>query len=152
MCVLARAPILVKKITNLYSNYSQTFSFIKLDNIYESRNKNTNDLDITAFILKLLTLASQRKLLDLIFFFKCLHGQCDLNVLNYVDELKSPYNSRNSELSYKSRFARTNVLKFSYFHRTTVAWNALPLSMRQSTSTEQFKSSVFSHLFEIEQS
>ena len=56
--------------------------------------------------LKLLTLASRRKLLDLTFYFKCLHGQCDLNVLNYVDEVKSPYNLRNSELSYKPRFAR----------------------------------------------
>ena len=100
--------------------------------------------------LKLLTLTSRRKLLDLTFFFKCLHGHCDLSVLNYVDKVKSPYNFRNSELSYKPRFARTNVLKFSYFHRTTVAWNALPLSIQQSTSTEQ--SSVFSHLFEIEQS
>ena len=102
--------------------------------------------------LKLLTLTSRRKLLDLTFFFKCLHGQCDLNVFNYVDEAKSLYNLRNSELSYKPRFARTNVLNFSYFHRATVAWNALPLSIRQSTSTEQLKCSVFSHLFEIEQS
>ena len=46
--------------------------------------------------LKLLTLTSRRKLLDLTFFFRCLHGQCDLNVLNYVDEVKSPYNLRNS--------------------------------------------------------
>ncbi len=101
--------------------------------------------------LKLLTLASQRKLLDLTFFFKCLHDQCDLNVLNYVDEVKSPYNLRNSELSYKPRFARTNVLKFSYFHRTAVAWNALPLFIRQSNSIELFKSRVFCHLFETEQ-
>jgi hypothetical protein len=96
--------------------------------------------------LKLLTLASRRKLLDLTFYFKCLYGQCDLNVLNYVDEIKSPYNLRNSELSYKPRFARTNVLKFSYFHRTAVAWNALPLPIRQSNSIELFKSSVFCHL------
>ena len=102
--------------------------------------------------LKLLTLTSRRKLLDLTFFFKCLDGHCDLNALNYVDEVKSPYNLRNSELSYKRRFSRTSVLKFSYFHRATVAWNALPLSIRQSTSTGQFKCSVFSHLFEIEQS
>ena len=46
----------------------------------------------------------------LTFYFKCLHGQCDLNVLNYVNEVKSPYNLRNSELSYKPRFARTIVL------------------------------------------
>ena len=82
--------------------------------------------------------------------FKCLHGQCDLNVLNYVDEVKSPYDLRNSELSYKPHFARTNALKFSYFHRTAVAWNALPLSIRQSNSIELFKSSVFCHLFEME--
>ena len=48
--------------------------------------------------LKLLTLASRRKLLDLTFFFKCSHDQCDSNVLNYVDEVKSPYNLRNSEI------------------------------------------------------
>ena len=67
--------------------------------------------------LKLLTLASQRKLLDLTLFFKSLHGQCHLNVRDYVDEAKSI-----SELSYKPRFARTNVLKFTHFYRTVKEW------------------------------
>ena len=40
--------VLVNKITNLYSNHSQPFSFIKLDNIHESTNENTFDPDITA--------------------------------------------------------------------------------------------------------
>lgn len=42
--------------------------------------------------LMLLTLAWRRKLLDLTLFFKCLHGQCHLNVLDFVDEAKSIYN------------------------------------------------------------
>ena len=70
--------------------------------------------------LKLLTLASRRKLLDLTFFFSCLHGQCDLNVLNYVDEVKSSYNLRHSEFTYKPRYARTSVLKFCYFNQTVI--------------------------------
>ncbi len=47
--------------------------------------------------LKLSSLGSRRKLLDLTFFFKCLHGKGDLNVLDYVDEVKSR-SRRNSEL------------------------------------------------------
>ena len=63
--------------------------------------------------LKLLSFVSRRKYFDLIFLFKCRLGLCD-----YLESaVNASYNLRNVECSYKIKYARTNTLKFSYFHR-----------------------------------
>ena len=81
-------------------------------------------------MLKLLSLASRRKYFDLIFLFKCKQGLCDIDSCDYLAPAgNTSYNLRNStECSYKIKYARTNLLKFSYFHRVANEWNALPLS------------------------
>ena len=66
--------------------------------------------DLIEAIQRRATMRQMIKILKSQNLFKCLHGQCDLNVPNYVDEVKSPYDLRNSELSYKPHFARTNAL------------------------------------------
>lgn len=45
-------------------------------------------------------------------------------------------------LTLKKKFARTNVLKYSFFHRITDIWNQLPLDIRCSDNVITFKSGV----------
>ena len=66
----------------------------------------------------LMSLSSRRIYLDLLFLFKCLHGQYDLDVSGYLQfyELEHEfYNLRNTELMLKSIYARTDTLKYSFF-------------------------------------
>ena len=45
-------------------------------------------------------------------------------------------------LTLKKKCARTNVLKYSFFHRITNQWNQLPLDIRVSDNVNIFKSRV----------
>ena len=45
-------------------------------------------------------------------------------------------------LTLKKKYARTNVLKYSFFHRITDQWNQLPLDIRVSDNVNIFKSRV----------
>ena len=63
--------------------------------------------------LKLLSLVSRRKYFDLIFLFKCRQGLCEIDLSNYLEPAgNASYKLRNTELCYKMKYARTNVLKF----------------------------------------
>ena len=102
-------------------------------------------------LLKLLSLASRRKYFDLIFLFKCKQGLCDIDLSDYLEPAgNTSYNLRNTEYSYKIKYARTNLLKFSYFHRVANEWNALPLSLRKSVSISNFKRDLKAHLHNLE--
>ena len=102
--------------------------------------------------LKLLSLVSRRKYLDLIFLFKCRLGLCDINLSDYLESaVNASYNLRNAECSYKIKYARTNSLKFSYFHRVVKEWNDLPLSLRKTDSINSFKRDLKVHLTQIDQ-
>ena len=65
--------------------------------------------------LNLLSLASRRLFMDLVFLFKCMMGLYDL-VLSYylvsADSSTCKYNLRHSNYQFKIRHARINVLKF----------------------------------------
>ena len=45
-------------------------------------------------------------------------------------------------LTLKKKYARTNVLKYSFFHKITYQWNQLPLDIRASDNVNIFKSRV----------
>ena len=60
------------------------------------------------------------------------------------------YNLRNTECSFKIKYARTNVLKFSYFHRVAKEWNNLPLNLRKSVSISKFKRDLKDHLYSLD--
>ena len=47
-----------------------------------------------------------------------------------------------TKLTLKMRYARTNVLKFSFFHRVVGTSNSLPLFIREATSVNSFKALV----------
>ena len=51
--------------------------------------------------------------------------------------------------SLKKRYARTNVLKNSFFHRIVDSWNTLPFETRSESSMEIFKSKVVNFLMKM---
>ena len=69
----------------------------------------------------LMSLYSRRIYLDFNFFsFKCLHSYYDLDISNYLQFYNSeqePYNLRNTELGFKTNYARTELFRSSFFPR-----------------------------------
>ena len=59
---------------------------------------------------------------------------------------KRIYNLRHVNYQFKIRYARTNVLKFSYFFRIVKSWNSLPLHLRKTKSLDDFKDCLKSFL------
>ena len=103
-------------------------------------------------VLKQLFLISWRQYFDLNFLFKCRQGLCEIDLSNYLEPAgNASYKLRNTELCYKMKYARTNVLKFSYFHRMVKLWNDLPLNLRKSDSINTFKHDLKSILFHSDQ-
>ena len=60
------------------------------------------------------------------------------------------YNLRNAVLSFKIQYSRTNILKYSYFHRTAKAWNFLPLHFRKSESLSEFKRFCKTYFYQLD--
>ena len=90
--------------------------------------------------------------MDLVFLFKCTMGLYDLDLSYYlVSADNSNYNLRHSYHQFKIRYARTNVLKFSYFCRVEKSRNPLPLHLRKTESLNDVKDRLKSllHLKDI---
>lgn len=69
----------------------------------------------------LMSLSSRRIYLDLIFLFKCLHSYYDLDISKYLqfyDSEHEPYNLRNTELTFKTNYARTELFRSSFFSQS----------------------------------
>ena len=76
------------------------------------------------------------------FFFKCLKGHIDFDVLSYVSFISYKYDMRNSEtILAKGRF-RTNVFKFSFFNHVVNLWNGLPVAIRTIDQVSLFSKKV----------
>ena len=76
---------------------------------------------------------------------KTLHRIIDIDCEPYVDFYKETdhYSFRhNDKLTLKIRYARTSVLKYTYFHRVVETWNFLPFSIREATSVNSFEALV----------
>ena len=89
--------------------------------------------------LRLLPLEYRREILDLCFFFKCLKGYIDFNVLSYVNFKAPKYNIRNCEAALVKGLFITNVFKYSFFNRIVDLWNCLPLDIRSIEHLSSFK-------------
>ena len=95
--------------------------------------------------LKLLTLEQRRFLFDVTFLFKALNGYMDVDFSQFMDFYcqEDRYSFRHFDnRSLKKRFARTNVLKNSFFHRIVDKWNILPYEIHSATNVYIFKSKV----------
>ena len=82
---------------------------------------------------KLNLLSLRRVLTDVTFFFKALKGLIDIDVSEFLDFYSNCdyYSLRHHDhLMLKKKYARTNTLKYSYFHQTVNSWNILPVDIR----------------------
>ena len=78
-----------------------------------------------------------------------LMGLYDLDLsysLVSTDSSTCKYNLRHTIYQFKIRYARTNVLKFSYFFRIVKSWNSVPLHLRKTDSLDDFKDCLKSFL------
>ena len=79
------------------------------------------------------------------FLYKVLNGNIDIDINKIIDfhseADRFPLRAKDS-LTLKKKYARTNVLKYSFFHRITDQWNQLPLDIRVSDNVNIFKSRV----------
>ena len=95
-------------------------------------SKRDDPYDIRLMKLNLLSLEKRRSLTDVTFLYKVLNGNIDIEISKIID-----FHSEADRFSLRSKnsltlkkYARTNVLKYSLFHRISDQWNQLPLAIR----------------------
>ena len=79
--------------------------------------------------------------LDLVFFFKCLHGHIDLtHSFNYnFSFVTSQTRQACSGLNLKINKNRTSTFRDFYFNRIVNLWNNIPNDVGQAESIDSFK-------------
>ena len=108
---------------------------LKTDDPYEIRLKKLN----------LMSLEKRRSLTDVTFLHNVLNGNIDIDISKIIDfhseADRFPLRSMDF-LTLKKKYARTNVLKYSFSHRIIDQWNQLPLDIRVSDNINTFKTRV----------
>ena len=107
--------------------------------------KSDDPYDIRLKKLNLMSLERRRSLADVTFLYKVLNGNIDIDMSKIIDfhsEADRFSLRAKDSLTLKKKYARTNVLKYSIFHRITDQWNQLPLDIRVSENVNIFKSRV----------
>ena len=92
-----------------------------------------------------MSLKNRRFLADVTFLYKALNGISNINIDSYVDFYSNAdyYSFRKyDDLSLKKKYARTNPLKYSFFHRIVDSWNLLPYDTRKAINVNIFKRGV----------
>ena len=90
--------------------------------------------------LKLLPLSYWLEYLDLVFFFKCLHGHTDLTSFNYYFSfVTSQTRQACSGLNLKINKNRTSTFRDFYFNRIVNLWNNIPNDVGQAESIDSCK-------------
>ena len=77
----------------------------------------------------------------LLFLYKALSRISDINIDPYIDFYSHAdhYSFRKyDDLSLKKKYARTNPLKYSFFHRLVDSWNLLPYDTRRAVSVNMY--------------
>ena len=99
--------------------------------------------------LKLLPLNYWLEYLDLVFFFKCLHGHVDLtrSFNYYFSFVTSQTRQACSGLNLKINNNRTSTFRDFYFNRIANLWNNIPNEVRQAESIDSFKRDLKSFYF-----
>ena len=94
--------------------------------------------------IELLPLVYRREILDLIFFYKCFKGICELDISQYVSFRIYTRNLRGIDnLTLSVPFSRTEAFKNSYFIRICRLWNGLPLHVRESDTLSVFRRKLY---------
>ena len=100
--------------------------------------------------LDLIPLSFYRELTDICFFYKCLHGFFNLDILNFVPLNEDPnYHTRAStdRLVLKQLPFRTEFTAKFFSHRIVKLWNSLPLEIRSivciNKNIKPFKTTLY---------
>ena len=104
--------------------------------------KSDDPYDIRLKKLNIMLLEKRRSLADVTFLYKVLNGNIDIDISKIIDfhsEADRFSLRAKDSLTLKKKYARTNVLKYSFFHRITDQWNHLPLDIRVSDNVNVFK-------------
>ena len=89
----------------------------------------------------------RRKYLCLVQLYKIIYGYFDIDYTTYVD-LTGPTRTRsNHDFKIRSRAARTNYFKFSFFNRYVNEWNSLPNSVMAASGLNSFKTLLLLIIF-----
>ena len=107
--------------------------------------KSDDPYDIRLKKLNLMSLEKRRSLADVTFLYKVLNGNIDIDINKIIDfhsEADRFSLRAKDSLTLKKKYAGTNVLKYSFFHRITDQWNQLPLDIRVSDNVNIFKCRV----------
>jgi len=135
-CSVVWSPYTKRNIDKLERVQRRATKFIlKSDDPYDIRLKKLN----------LMSLEKRRSLTDVTFPYKVLNGDINIDVSKIFDfhSEADRFSLRSKDsLTLKKKFARTNVLKYSFVHRITDQWNQLPLDIRVSDNVNIFKSRV----------
>ena len=107
--------------------------------------KSDDPYDIRLKKLNFMSSEKRRSLADVTFLYKVLNGNIDIDISKIIDfhsEADRFSLRAKDSLTLKKKYARTNVLKYSFFHRITDQWNQLPLDIRVSDNVNIFKARV----------
>ena len=107
--------------------------------------KSDDPCDIHLKKLNLMALEKWRSLTDMTFLYKILNGNTDIDIskITHFHSEADRFSLRSKDfLTLKKKYARTNVLKYSFFHRITHQWHQLPLHILVSDNVNIFKSRV----------
>ena len=92
-----------------------------------------------------MSLEKKRLLTDVTFLYKVNNGNIDIDVSKILDfhSEADRFSLRSKDfLTLKKKYARTSVLRYSFFHRIIDMWNQLPFDIRYSDNVNIFKSRV----------
>ena len=104
----------------------------------------------------ILPLASKFDLNDLVFFYKIVNELIPVSLPDYLSFYQGSSRLRRCHFDSLSvvssiipRSTQNNALSRSFFYRTHLLWNQIPLEIRQITSLSLFKSEVTKHLWKL---
>ena len=92
-----------------------------------------------------MSLEKGRSLTDVTFLYKVLNGNIDIDISRIIEfhSEADRFSLRSTDfLTLMKKYARTNILKYSFFHRIIDQWNQLPLDIRVSDDVNIFKTRV----------
>ena len=92
-----------------------------------------------------MSLEKKGLLTDVTFLYKVNNGIINIDVSKILDfhSEANHFSPRSKDfLTLKKKYARTNVSKYSFFHRIIDMWNQLPFDIRDSDNVNIFKSGV----------
>ena len=92
------------------------------------------------------TLNSRREFLSLVQLFKFINGFSRVDLCNYLTFSNSRTRSTNN-VKIWTPYARTNILKNSFWYKYIKIWNDLPSDTISSSSASKFKKKLKEHIF-----